>query len=110
MPCRKIWRLDSREQEFRLPDIQNPGLLQANFLAKVFTMSSAAEIEIAIRQLPTAEARAVAKWLQEYLGREVDQPTPLAGDAFTKWRGQGRLPAGRNTDDYLHLIRDGNGS
>ena len=28
-------------------------------------------------------------------------------DAFEKWRGRGRLPAGANTDDYLKLIRDG---
>lgn len=28
-------------------------------------------------------------------------------DAFEKWRGRGRLPAGANTDEYLRLIRDG---
>lgn len=73
-------------------------------------MSTAAEIENAIRQLPSTEARAVAKWLQEYLVCEAGQAAPIAGDAFAKWRGRGRLPAGRNADDYLHLTRDGNGS
>jgi hypothetical protein len=29
---------------------------------------------------------------------------------FAKWRGRGHLPAGKNTDDYLHLTRDANGS
>ena len=28
-------------------------------------------------------------------------------DVFEKWRGRGRLPAGANADEYLHLIRDG---
>ena len=28
-------------------------------------------------------------------------------DVFEKWRGRGHLPTGANTDDYLHLIRDG---
>lgn len=73
-------------------------------------MNTAADIEFAIRQLPTTEARAVAQWLQEYLVRAVTPPETLAGDAFAKWRGQGRLPVGRNADDYLHLVRDGNGS
>jgi bifunctional DNA-binding transcriptional regulator/antitoxin component of YhaV-PrlF toxin-antitoxin module len=30
-------------------------------------------------------------------------------DRFEKWRGRGKLPAGTNADDYLRLIRDGNG-
>jgi len=30
-------------------------------------------------------------------------------DIFDKWRGRGTLPAGANTDDYLRLIRDGDG-
>ncbi|MBI3850566.1 MAG: hypothetical protein HY298_09905 [Verrucomicrobia bacterium] len=73
-------------------------------------MSTATEIETAIRNLPTSEARAVAKWLHEYLVREVDTPLPLAGDALAKWRGRGRLPVGRNADAYLQVTRDGNGS
>jgi len=31
----------------------------------------------------------------------------VAEDVFEKWRGRGKLPAGKNTDDYLHIIRDG---
>src|SRR2546428_820210 len=84
-------------------------LLQATFAVKVSTVSTAAEIETAIRRLPSAEARALAQWLQEYLAREAAPPAPPAGDAFAKWRGRGRLPVGRNADDYLRLTRDGNG-
>ena len=29
-----------------------------------------------------------------------------ADDPFEKWRGRGRMPAGKNVDDYLRLIRD----
>ena len=28
-------------------------------------------------------------------------------DPFEKWRGRGRLPAGKNVDEYIRLIRDG---
>jgi AbrB family looped-hinge helix DNA binding protein len=28
-------------------------------------------------------------------------------DAFERWRGRGRLPAGANGDEYLRLARDG---
>ena len=31
----------------------------------------------------------------------------LAGKFKQKWRGRGQLPAGKNADDYLRLIRDG---
>jgi len=30
-------------------------------------------------------------------------------DAFEKWRGRGQLPTGTNADDYVRLIRDGDG-
>jgi antitoxin component of MazEF toxin-antitoxin module len=30
-----------------------------------------------------------------------------ANDPFEQWRGRGQLPAGKSTDDYLRLIRDG---
>jgi AbrB family looped-hinge helix DNA binding protein len=30
-------------------------------------------------------------------------------DVFEKWRGRGHLPVGANGDDYLRLIRDGDG-
>jgi hypothetical protein len=32
-----------------------------------------------------------------------------ANDPFEKWRGRGRLPVGENGDEYLRLIRDGDG-
>jgi len=35
---------------------------------------------------------------------------PSPEDNFAKWRGRGHLPAGNNTDEYLHLTRDGNGN
>jgi len=31
-------------------------------------------------------------------------------DPFDKWRGLGRLPTGTSSDDYLHIIRDGDRS
>ncbi len=30
-------------------------------------------------------------------------------DPFEKWRGRGQLPAGKTTEEYLRLIRDGDG-
>lgn len=33
----------------------------------------------------------------------------VAHDPFAKWRGRGKLPAGRNTDEYLRRIRDAHG-
>ena len=74
-------------------------------------MNSAVEIENAIRDLPAGEARAIAQWLQQYLAHESgDRPAALEASAFDKWAGSGQLPIGNNTDDYLRLIRDGNGS
>ena len=32
-----------------------------------------------------------------------------ATDPFEKWRGRGHLPAGKSADEYLRLIRDGDG-
>jgi len=32
-----------------------------------------------------------------------------ASDPFEKWRGRGQLPRGQNVDEYLRLIRDGDG-
>jgi bifunctional DNA-binding transcriptional regulator/antitoxin component of YhaV-PrlF toxin-antitoxin module len=32
-----------------------------------------------------------------------------ASDPFEKWRGRGHLPAGKSADEYLRLIRDGDG-
>jgi hypothetical protein len=89
--------------------LQKPRLLPPGFDANVFPVSTATEIEIAIRQLPAAEARKLAPWLQNYLAGEVAPAAPPAREAFAKWRGRGRLPVGRTTDDYLRLTRDGNG-
>ena len=30
-------------------------------------------------------------------------------DPFEKWRGRGRLPASASSEEYLRLIRDGDG-
>jgi bifunctional DNA-binding transcriptional regulator/antitoxin component of YhaV-PrlF toxin-antitoxin module len=30
-----------------------------------------------------------------------------ADNPFEKWRGRGRLPLGKNADEYIRLIRDG---
>ena len=35
--------------------------------------------------------------------KQVDQ------DVFQKWRGRGRLPVGRNVNEYLKRIRDADG-
>ena len=42
----------------------------------------------------------------EYEPPDRGERAPLA-DVFQKWRGRGRLPVGRNTDEYLGMIRDG---
>ncbi len=41
---------------------------------------------------------------------DLDRSGVSQESAFAKWRGRGQLPAGKNTDDYLHLTRDGNGN
>ena len=41
---------------------------------------------------------------------EAGRGTANPEKAFAKWRGRGHLPAGKNTDDYLRLTRDGNGN
>ena len=41
-------------------------------------------------------------------GRLVDWKK-AANDPFEKWRGRGHLPTGKNGNEYLHLIRDGDG-
>ena len=76
---------------------------------KVFRVSTAVQIEAAIRELPLTEARAIAQWLEAYLSKKGTAPAPVTEHAFSKWRGRGRLPLGQNTDDYLRLISDGNG-
>lgn len=83
---------------------------------------SATEIIEQIKGLPEKERAQVTKYVVEHddswvpesfkrgmadaeAGRFVDMKT-----AFAKWRGRGHLPVGKNTDDYLHLIRNANGS
>jgi hypothetical protein len=53
-------------QACQTPSTPKPHLLHPNFPANVSGMSTAAEIQAAIRQLPAAEARTVAQWLQEW--------------------------------------------
>ena len=33
----------------------------------------------------------------------------LERDPFSAWIGKGKLPVGRNVDEYLRIIRDGDG-
>jgi hypothetical protein len=74
-------------------------------------MSSASEIENAVRGLPSAEARASAQWMQNYLAHENGGKLEIpGGNIFAKWRGRGHLTAGKNTGDYLRLTRNANGS
>ena len=73
---------------------------------------SATEVIEQIKCLPASERAQVAKFVVEQAASWI--PGSLkqvpANAAFVKWRGRGHLPAGINTDDYLHLIRDANGS
>ena len=41
-------------------------------------------------------------------GRLVAWKKPPS-DPFEKWRGRGHLPTGKNADEYLRLIREGDG-
>ncbi len=70
---------------------------------------SAQEILIEeIKRQPEPVLRQVLKFLKT-LERQRTQKTPDK-NVFAKWRGRGHLPAGKNTDDYLHLTRDAKGS
>lgn len=33
----------------------------------------------------------------------------MEGDPLAKWRGRGKLPAGKTTDEYLARVRDDHG-
>lgn len=80
---------------------------------------SATEIIEQIKGLPASERAQVTKYVVEHddswipdefkeamrdakAGRFMDIKA-----ALTKWRGRGRLPAGKNADEYLRLTRDG---
>ena len=68
---------------------------------------SAQEILIEeIKRQPEPVVREVLQFLKT-LERQRAQKASGQTPAFAKWRGRGHLPAGKNTDDYLRLIRDG---
>lgn len=69
-------------------------------------MRSVERIEAEIRKLGANEVRALAKWLQAYIASGGERKTAPGGDVCAKWRGRGRLPVGKTTDEYLTLIRD----
>jgi hypothetical protein len=67
---------------------------------------SVAEIERAIRELPSDEARALLARLEAILS-VPKQSAGLTDEVIAKWRGRFKLPFGKNVDDYLRIIRDG---
>lgn len=73
---------------------------------------SATDIIEQFKGLPASERAQVTKYVVEHDDSWIPESFKkgMADAAFAKWRGRGRLPAGRNTDDYLHLTRDANGS
>jgi len=73
---------------------------------------SATEIIEQFKGLPASERAQVTKYVVEHSDSWIPGSfkKDMADAAFAKWRGRGHLPAGRNTDDYLHLTRDANGS
>ena len=72
---------------------------------------SATEIIEQIKALPANERAQVTKYVVEHDDSWIPESFKqgMADAAFVKWRGRGRLPAGKNTDDYLCLTRDANG-
>jgi hypothetical protein len=73
---------------------------------------SATEIIEQLKGLPASERAQVAKFVVEQNDSWIPESfkTGMAEAAGDKWRGRGHLPAGKNTDDYLRLTRDDNGS
>ena len=73
---------------------------------------SATEIIEQFKNLPDSEQLQVAKFVVEHNRDKAHAGMGLlnAKEAFDKWRGRGRLPAGKTPDEYLHLTRDANGS
>jgi hypothetical protein len=73
---------------------------------------SATEIIEQFKGLPADERAQVTKYVVEHDDSRIPESFKkgMADAAFAKWRGRGRLLTGRNTDDYLHLTRDANGS
>ena len=62
-------------------------------------MSTVAEVESALRQMPVPDARAVADWLQEYLDQQWDEQIDAdiaAGRLDTPWhKAQADIAAGK---------------
>ena len=73
---------------------------------------SATEIIEQIKNLPANERAQVTKYVMEHDDSWIPDEFKkgLAEVALAKWRGRGHLPTGKNTDDYLGLIRDGAGN
>ncbi|MGA2582163.1 MAG: hypothetical protein ABSG31_02705 [Tepidisphaeraceae bacterium] len=64
-------------------------------------MSTVAEIEAAIKQLPKAELEALALWLETML---LNRATPPAVDRWLE-RARGAAVAGMTTDAVMALTR-----
>lgn len=73
---------------------------------------SATEIIEQIKNLPEQERAQVTKYVVEHDDSWIPESFKrgMADAAIAKWRGRGHLPAGKNTDDYLRLTRDGHGN
>jgi hypothetical protein len=73
---------------------------------------SASEIIEQFKGLPANERAQVAKFVVEqddsWIPKLLKQG--MADAAGKKWRGRGQLPVGKNTDEYLSLIRDDHSS
>jgi hypothetical protein len=63
-----------------------------------------------IKRQPEPVLREVLHFLKTLERAQKAGVTAPAKNVFAKWRGRGHLPAGKNTDDYLRLTRDANGS
>jgi len=73
---------------------------------------SATEIIEQIKKIPASERAQVTKYFVEHGDSLVSESFKkgMAEVALAKWRGRGHLPTGKNTDDYLGMIRDGAGN
>ena len=69
-------------------------------------MNTVPEIISAIKRLDNCELKDLALWFEAFIAEKTTKQNPDQPD-FPHWRGYGRLPIGKNADDYLRLIRDG---
>jgi hypothetical protein len=79
---------------------------------------SATEIIEQFKSLPASERAQVTKYVVEHDDSWIPEEFKegmadaeagrfmSAKEASAKWRGRGCLPAGKNTENYLHLTRD----